>query len=405
VLLAQGAFTPIYRDWLRVRDQELTSRLGALEVPSERRILIINGNKGPQLFPSVVDFFSVLQKACPRLQVTSASYFDDIQEFHRGAARKGLTVVSVGDVLAASAEELNQFHTVITIGVSQALAELMKKPGVEARLVALDLGFYHQLIEAPGSTFKNQQDMPAEKAAQKNRVRCYSCQTQSKIEGDLWRLFAMPLFEWHWFNYIPIGFRYTTYYQSDKQIFDIALLGTAGRDYSQFDANLFQGKRVLFMGDPGGAAEIGRMQSQLDLTVVSGVDGDTYRRLLALCRCIALPFLGENVLLSVVDALASGTALVTPRHPGAARLEAERAPIAFYGPAAGISAKIAQADLAKVDALARHQRAVDLHAHVEALLNAPDRLLELRKEAIAFSKAHLDIYGILERILREQVLT
>jgi glycosyltransferase involved in cell wall biosynthesis len=147
------------------------------------------------------------------------------------------------------------------------------------------------------------------------------------------------------------------------------------------------------------------MQSQLDLTIVSGVDGDTYRRLLALCKCVALPFMGENVLLSVVDALASGTALVTPRHPGAARLESEQAPIAFYGAAAGTSAKIVNTGPSRMDAPERHQRARELHSQVEALLTAPERLASTREASIAFSKDHLDIYRILERILKEQVLT
>jgi hypothetical protein len=123
------------------------------------------------------------------------------------------------------------------------------------------------------------------------------------------------------------------------------------------------------------------------VTVVSRVDEDTYARLLAMCRCVVLPHRGshggyvENVFMSVVDTVAAGKALVTPHHPGIARLADERLPVTFYD-----------------------STPEDLFRQVSALLGDEPRRRDIEACSIIFAKEKLDIYRILGTILEEQVL-
>jgi len=212
----------------------------------------------------------------------------------------------------------------------------------------------------------------------------YSCQPEDKVTKDLAGVCSLRLLEWRWLNYIPIGFTYCKYYRSDRQVFDVALLGTGGRDYAQLDPRLFRGMRFLFLGAADLVPEIQRLRAELGVTVVSQVDQDTYARLLALCRCVVLPASVhvKNVFMSVVDAVATGRALVTSRHAGLARLERDHVPAVFYD--------ASSADLFRqVDALVRRE---------------PGRLEDIEARSIAFAKEKLDIYQVLWTILEEQIL-
>ena len=384
-LLAPATFTPLYGDWLGVREAALAARFRALAGAPARRVLLVNATLGLPLYPSVVDFFALLQRAQPAVRVTSASYFDTIYQLGDGVARKGLAVVAIADVAAWTTAEVNRFDVVLAVGPSDALAALMARPGLTARLVCLDLGFYHQLIESTAGAFLDDGPAGPPRAAgpaPPNGVTCYSCQPQRKVTRDLDRFFALERFAWRWFNYIPVGFAYGAYYRSDRALFDVALLGSGGRSYADLDPAALRGARCLFLGAPERAPGLARLRAALDVTVVPRVDEATYGRLLAACRCVVLPIApaSANVLLSVVDALASGKALVTPRRDGLARLEREGAPIVFYDGAA------------------------DLSATVGDLLRDAARLDDLGARTLAFAQAHMDIYGILETILREQVL-
>jgi hypothetical protein len=370
-------------EWLNVRDQQLEARLQSLTIGDAKRILLLNATMGLQFYPSIVDFFVRLRRVHGKLRVTSASYFEQIYELGPGVAEKGLPVVAVADVMSWSAQDINRFDVVICIGPSEVMARLMTLEGLAAKLVYLDFGFNHQLIDwTQGAILRREASNP-HRSAQSNRVTGYSCQPEPKVVLDLSSMFSMNLFSWRWFNYIPIGFTYGEYYRSDRQFFDVALLGSSGREYAEIDARLFGAMRFLFLGSVEGAPHIERLRSQLDLTVVPRVDEETYARLLALCRCVVLPADAKvpNVFLSMRDTLASGQALVTSRHLGLARLERENIPAVFYD--GGSS---------------------DLFAKVDELLRSDGRLKDIGERAMAFAKERLDIYGILETIVQEQVL-
>ena len=386
-LVSQTTFAPIYQEWLAVREQQLLAAFQNLETGRKKEILLVNAMQGLPFYASMVDFFALLQRTHPGIRVTSASYFENIFEFHQGVAAKGVPVASVADVMTWSTAEINRFDVIILIGPSDVMAKLMALEGLTAKLILLDLGFYHQLIESyqgwsPGSL----QEIFPGKSSQMNGVVCYSCQPESKVTQDFPSLFSFRLLEWRHFNYIPIGFTYCTYYRTDLRRFDVGLLGTGGRDYAQLDPDLLGGLRFLFLGNVESAPGIDRLLTKLDVTVVSHVNEDTYARLLALCRCVVLPahvyYQVNNVFLSVVDAVASGKALVTPRHVGLARLEQDHLPAVFYD----------------------NTQPVDLHRTLNGLLHQDGGLQDIETRSIAFAKEKLDIYRILGMILREQVL-
>jgi hypothetical protein len=268
------------------------------------------------------------------------------------------------------------------------MVRLMALHGVTAKLVLLDLGFYHQLLDAhpgwyPGAGVVDGITINSDTESQMNGVAVYSCQPESKIMRDLVGVCAARLLAFRWFTYLPVGFRYRTYYHSDRIVFDVALLGSAGRNYDHIDATKFREMRFLFLGEPAHAPAIESLRAQLDVTVVSRVDEDTYTRLLALCRCVVLPFSldSANIFLSVADTIASGKALVTTRHTGIARLASVDCPLVFYDTSGG-----------------------DLFRRVDDLRRADARLKAIEARSVALAKEELDIYRILEVILREQVL-
>jgi glycosyltransferase involved in cell wall biosynthesis len=381
-LLSQATFTPIYQDWLPVRDAELAARLRPFAPAKQQNILLLNATLGLQLYPSIVDFFVILQKVQPKVHVISASYFDHIHEFGPAISRRGLRVVPISVIESRTVDQLNQFDLILAIGPSTILGQLMSMPGLKTRLVCLDLAFYHELIHTSQDAFLRGAYVNERKSEQKNPVVCYSCQSQHKFTADVHRIFNLDAFSWQWFNYIPVGFTYGTYYSSDRQLFDVALLGTEGRHYEKIDPALFHGRKFLFLGNAERAPEITRLASQIDMTVVSRVDEDTYARLLALCRCVVLPLdaTGHNVLLSVSDSIAAGKPLVTPRQRGLDRMADENAPITFFD-----------------------DTPADLHAQVEGLLRDEATTREISARAITYAKEHLDMYSIIERILREQL--
>lgn len=383
-LLSETTFSSIYCDWLAVRERDLAARLQQLKPAHERNVLLVNATMGLQFYASMVDFFLRLRQTHDRIRATSVSYFDGIFEFQRGVADKGLPVVSVADVMSWDVAEINRFDVIILIGPSDIMAKLMTLEGLTAKLILLDLGFYHQVLEAH-PTFIKGAEVIDNKAEQINQVVGYSCQPEAKVLNDFAQVCSLQLVQWRWVNYIPIGFNYCTYYRSDRRAFDVALLGSSARDYAQIDPRLFAGMRFLFLGNAAAAPEIERLRRHLDITVISRVSEDTYARLLALCRCFLLPVWfadSANVLLSVCDTIATGTPLVTSPHLGLERLERERVPAVFYS----------------------NKNAADLADHVKHVVHNEKRLQEIESRSIAFAKERLDFYRTLEEIVEEQVL-
>jgi hypothetical protein len=382
-LLAPATFTPIYDEWLIEREKRITSRFEQAQT-GPRKILLVNATLGLQLYPSITDYFAQLQRIRPAITVSCASYFAHIEEFSVHVVRKGLHVLPVAEVMTWSVEAYNRFDVVVLIGPSDILARLMTLEGLTARLVLLDLAFYHQLLDQHEERFRKNQCLVADMAAQRNRVVCYSCQPAVKARKDLGVLCSLPLIEWRWFNYIPIGFAYSAYYRSDQHPFDVALLGSAKRDYSQIDPERFRGLRFLFLGSLEGAPVVERLRETLDITVVSKVDPDVYARLLALCRCVLIPLLPDvtNVLMSVLDSVASGKGMVIPWHAGLSRLARESLPAMLYVPSTP-------------DDLARQ---------VHGFVHDTARQHEIEARSLAFAQEHLDIYNILGVILDEQIL-
>jgi hypothetical protein len=384
-LLSEAAFTPVHEDWVHARDRLLQKRFEELKVTRGANVLLVNATKGLQFYPSIVDFFARLHHVHDALRVTSASYFDELYELHQGVVDRGLPVVPVTELNTWGPERINSYDVILFVGPSDAMFRIMSLPEVTARLVMLDLAFYHQLIDAwhwpPGALIRVA-DITREKSQQRSRVIAYSCQHEEKVFGDLSGVCALQLFDWRWFNYIPIGFAYRPLYRADRRTFDLALLGSAGRDYGQLAPDRLRGLRLLALG-VGQTAELDRLRGSADVTSVSGVDEDTYARLLALCRTVVLPMRPNvrNAFLSVVDAVASGKPMVTPRHPGLARLEREGLPAVFYdGTTKG------------------------LHDQLDAVLGSPVRLDEIEAASVAFVRERMDVYGVLTTILTEQLL-
>lgn len=402
-LIAGAKFTSIYADWLPERELALAARLSAASTKAATHILLLNATKGRQLYSSVVDFFVAAKAANPNLQVTSASYFADIYEFSGVVAGKGFPLRTVASLESAPVADLNRYDVILAIGPSDAFLHLVDRPGLRARLIVLDLAFYHQMFDSR----PNQEGEPFRRLTgrgnpEKNRFICYSCQPQRKVQSDLAYVFDTPAVEWRWFNYIPLGFRYSKYYRSDRQPFDLVILGGNGRDYVDFEPARFAGKKCLFVGGKERAENLN--VGGLDLSFAPKLDTDNYAKMLALCKCAVIPMrryttdptewspLPDNVLLSVIDALASGIPLVTNRRGGILRLLDDKAPIHVYdespswrnwwrNPPAALAAK------------------------VNSLPTNQTRRQQMADQSIAFTKQFLDIYAILERIWREQVVT
>ena len=378
----RATFTPLHVDRLAAREERLAQHMAEIPTPATRRILLVNATLGLPLYPSIVDFFAHLKRAQPAVDVTSASYFD-IVEFQDGVARKGLAVAPISAVMTWGVGELNRFDLIVFVGPSAAMARLMALDGLRARLVLIDLGFYHQLLETNREGFLNGGDVVGTRAAQVNRVAGYSCQPEEKVVKDLRGSFQSDLFAWRWLDYIPIGFSYSRYYGRNRTAFDVALLGTNARDYAQIDPRHYRGLRFLFLGRAEGVPAIERLRQELGVRVIESVDQDTYARLLALCRCVVMPMASENVknvFMSVVDTLASGRALVTSRHQGLARLERAGVPAAFA-----------------------ERNPSSLYRAVDSTLSDEARLAEIQERSLAFAAEHLDIYRMLWTILEEQV--
>lgn len=389
-LLSQANITPLYQDWLVEREQRFTAQFQCMSVRA-CNVLLVNATMGLQYYPSIADYFALLHEVHPEIRVTGVSYFEHIYQFQDGVARKGLPVLPTAEVSGWGVEEFNRFDVVLLVGPSDVMAHLMAMERLTARLVLLDLAFYHQLIDQHSRKFFKNETLTVDKSIQVNKVVVYSCQPASKARKDIGVLCSLALLEWNWFNYIPIGFSYARYYQSDRHLFDVALLGSSGRDYSQIDPALFRGVRFLFLGSLESAPIIQRLREELDITVVPKVDPDVYARLVALCRCVVIPpirstppyFPGvTNVLVSLVDSLAMGKALVTARHEGLNRLERDGLPAVFYDSA----------------------RPEELFRQVDALLHEEGRLTRLSALSMAFAQKQLDIYCILGTILREHIL-
>jgi hypothetical protein len=385
-LLGAAEFEPIHAGWLEERAQRLRDRLAALPAGASANVLLVNATKGRPLFPSVADFFQLLHATHQGIRFTSTSYFPEIFDLQDRLAERGIEVVAVEELSSWAAADFNRYDVILMVGPSEATARLVAMGDLRARLVILDLAFYHQMIEStpgwrpggrmkPGGPFRDV-------GAQRNRVVVYSCQTEKKIRRDLAAAFQLSLLDWRWFNYIPIGFSYSSYVRTGSRAFDVALLGTVRRSYAAIAPELYRGVRFLFLGNPDDAPEIGRLRGALDLTVAPHVDQHTYVRLLALSRCVLMPFVPEadNSLLSLVDTIAAGRPLITSRHPGIERLEAERLPALYFdGP--------------------EHLGRV-----VRQLLDDTDRQADIERRAIEFAREKMDIYRVLERIVVEQML-
>jgi glycosyltransferase involved in cell wall biosynthesis len=388
--LSRATVTPVHQEWLAERERGLAAHFAGLKTAA-RSVLLVNATLGLQYYPSIVDYFALLQQSHPEVRVASASYFGGIHQFHQGVARKGLRVVPIAEVGGWGAEDFNRFDVVLLVGPSAVMAGLMAMAGLTARLVFLDLAFYHQLIEQYPKAFYNAEDLTPDKAAQRNTVVCYSCQPEDKVRRDLAGFCRLSLLEWRWFNYIPIGFAYGRYYRSDQQLFDVALLGSASRDYSRIDPARFGGVRFLFLGSLASVPALQQLQGRIDLTVAPQVDPDVYARLLALCRCVALPLVWSsrpqfpgvtNAFVSLLDAVASGKPLVIPRHEGARRLEREGLPAVFY----------------------EDSDPDDFSRQVTGLLRDERRVGEVGARSLDFARRALDIYRVLGTILEEEVL-
>ncbi len=404
-LLAGARFTPLYEGWLPEREKLVAQWWKARSPGRSVEVLLVNATRGLQFYPAIVDFFLLLKSASPELGVTSASYFEEIEELHAGVSGRGLSVVRIPQMQSWSDADFGRFDLVIAIGPSPELARLMSIEGLKAKLVLLDCGFYHQMIEGVPS-FLERQDTPAARAAwawpsggQKNRGALYTCQPFEKVANDLGRHFALDKLAWRRLRYIPMGFGRRQYYRADKQAFDVALLGTDGRDYSLLVPFFLKGKTFLFLGAIDRAPAIAKLKSQADVTVVSRVDEDEYAKLLAICRCVAMPLFRttHNVFLSVVDAFAAGVPIVTSSCAGFEELQREAAPIAFHHDRRRPYGGDSRASLNVVSA------ALSLARHVREITTDDARRRSMSDQAVRYTKDRLDMYWILERILEEQL--
>lgn len=398
--LAKTRLAPLHREWLPAREAGLVARLRAVPAVGARNILLLNATKGAQFYASTIDFFVQLRRAQPSVRVTSASYFAEIHEFGPGVVEKGLPVWTVAQVDAATTDMLNQYELVLAFGPSEALFRLCQRPGLRAQVVLVDLGFYHQVLDAEreGGSVRPEPCRPAGL----HPVVGYSCQAERKVIADFSPWIVLDRVDWRWFNYIPIGFRYANYYRTEHPIYDIALLGSSGRDYRDLDPRRLRGKKILFLGDASNALNLAPGEGQWEITFAPRLSSDAYLRMLALCRCVVLPMrrfpigkgeislLPDNVLLSVVDALASGVPIITPLRGGMLRLIAQQAPITVYndGNNRWSWLKPPPAHLANA---------------INSVLQDESRRIDLSRSSITFARGQMDMYTLLETIWREQI--
>ena len=338
-LLSQARLTPVHGEWLAERERLLGERLSSRTL-RPANVLLVNATLGLTFYPAIVDFFLALRRHSPGIVVKGASYFDEIHELSRGVARRGLPIASVAEVLSWSTAELDRFDLIIAIGPSEALAMLMAREGLRSKLVLLDLAFYHQLIASQPRFLAPPPDPPVKASTwpteglerRRDPIAVYTCQPFVKLAYDLGAFFPMSKLALRRFTYIPLGFGHREYYRASERAFDVALLGTDGRDYSVLDPSILRGLRFLFLGAIERAEGLEPLRRAGAVTTLARVDEQDYGKLLALCRMVVIPLhpARDNALLSVVDALASGIPVVASRRPGFEELEREGAPIVFF---------------------------------------------------------------------------
>ncbi len=302
-------------------------------VPRRMRVLLVNATKGAALYQSLIDFIVLWQSVEPQLHITNASYFSDIYELGRGVRKRGIPTLPIEDLARCTVRQLNLLDLIICIGPSEAFTRLAYCEGLTARLVLLDLAFYHRIMAlAAGGSL--QEIQLASGAPTPNPVRVYSVQAGVKVMMDLERMGFPTLsanWNWRWLSYLPLGLNSLPTYRVAPLQFDVLLLGGKNRDFSLLDAADLTGLRILFLGKLEHTEQLRESYGHLDLTIRSKVPADEYHRVVAASRCILIPFdyHRSNSFLSVADPLAAGTPLLITRHIGSERLESLGAPIHF----------------------------------------------------------------------------
>lgn len=362
---------------------ELGEFFAGLRAESPVKILLLNATKGVQYFPSIVDYFVELSDALPSVQVTCCSYFEETYEYGRGIREKGLKTLSIEALADCSVRQLNLLDFIVAVGPSSAFVELRGKKGLTAKLILLDLAFYHQLEQIePGQRLTAVQFDP--KAASENPVLCYSCQPYTKVIRDLRNAgvdASQDRWSWRWFSYIPIGYRYRTYYRASERLFDVAFLGANNRDYGALDKESLRGKKILFIGASQYTEALRESFADLDITYLEKVDEDVYYRLLSTCRSIVLPYQHwrKNCFLSVLDALAMGIPLLISEHEGIQRLKDAGAPFLLF-------------------------TAENFGTLLESVIGDTERWEERHRASMAFCERELDIRRILTRLTAEELV-
>jgi hypothetical protein len=356
--------------------------VGQQRFSGRTRVLLVNATKGRDLYKSLVDFFLVWRALDSNLHITSASYFSEIYELGRGVLERGVPTLSIEALAGCTLRQLNMLDLIICIGPSEAFARLASLEGLTARLVLLDLAFYHRVMAvSQGRPLEEVQLASGEPA--RNPVAAYSAQPAVKVFADLDRMGIPAISDrwtWHWLSYLPLGLSRHLVYRVSPPQFDVLVLGGKNRDFSLLDAADLEGLRILFLGKLEHTEQLRQCWGHLDITVRSKVPFDEYHRIIAASRCVLIPFeyARANCFLSVADSLAAGTPLLLTRHIGSERLESLGAPISFV-------------DRGSLGA-----------ALAEVLSDTFDREAH-RARSRAFSEAHLDIGSILFRILQEQL--
>lgn len=363
---------------------KLDEFFAGLRADSPVKILLLNATKGVQYFPSIVDYFVALSKAVPSVQVTSSSYFEETYEYGRGVREKGLKTLSIESLSACSVRQLNLLDFIVAVGPSSAFVELRAKKGLTAKLILMDLAFYHQLEQIkPGQQLTTVQF--DSDAASENSVICYSCQPYAKVLKDLRNAgidTSEDRWSWRWFSYIPIGYRYRKYYRANRRLFDVAFLGANNRDYEALDKESLRGKKILFIGASQYTETLRESFADLDITYLEKVEEDTYFRLLSTCRCIVLPYQDwrKNCFLSVLDALAMGIPLLVSEHEGIQRLKDRGAPFVLF-------------------------TAENFGTLLERTIGDGERWEERHRASMDFCERELDIRRILMRLTAEELFS
>jgi glycosyltransferase involved in cell wall biosynthesis len=405
-LISQAQLTPLYAGWLAERERQLAERLSSLAL-RPASVLLINATLGLTLYPSIVDFFLALRRVRPDIVVKGASYFEEISDLGEEVSRRGLPVARVQEVLSWSTAELDRFDLVLAIGPSEAFAKLMGLEGLRAKLVLLDLAFYHQLIASQPLFIAPYPENPVKasnwptEALERRRdtIPVYTCQPFEKLEKDLRVFFPTSRLDLRRFNYIPLGFGRREYYRASRRLFDVALLGSEARDYSLLDPSLLGGLRFLYLGALERAEGLEALRRSAEVTVIPRVEERKYAMLLALCRVVVMPLHSrrDNVFLSTVDALATGLPIIASRRPGFEELEREGAPVLFIDEGAG--SDDGWGSLSGARAVASQS----LAGEIRRAIGDETYLSELGERAIRYTKDQLDIYRILERIVEAEL--